>query len=104
MIKFRKNDIVQVITGKDSGKQGAIISINHHESTLTVAGINIATIHRKPSQKIEGGIIKKEMPIHISNVALINKKTGLKTKVTIKIIDGKKVRVARSTNDLIDGE
>ena len=104
MTKLRKNDTVQVITGKDTGKQGAIISIDHQSKTLIISGINIATIHRKPSQKIEGGIIKKEMPIHISNVALINKKTGLKTKVTIKIIDGKKVRVARSTNDLIDGE
>ncbi len=104
MNRVRKNDQVIVITGKDAGKQGNVLKIFLKENKVLVQGINIASVHNKPTQTSEGGIGKKEMPIHLSNVALVDPKTGKATKVSFKIIDGKKVRVARKSGEIIGKE
>src|SRR5690349_2985791 len=103
MRKIKKGDAVKVMTGRDKGRQGTVLSV--HESRLLVEGINLIKKHTKsnPDKQIEGGIIQKEAPIDISNVALLNKATGKADRVGFKILeDGRKVRVYKSTGEVVD--
>ena len=103
MNKLRTGDEVIVITGKDKGKKGIVSSMTG-ESRAVVEGVNISKKHQKPNpnKNEPGGITSKTMPIHISNLAIINPDTGKKDKVNIKIKeDGKKVRVFRSSGNEI---
>jgi large subunit ribosomal protein L24 len=104
MNRVRKNDHVIVVTGKDAGKKGNVLKVLLKENQVLVQGVNIVSVHTKPTQTSEGGIVKKEMPIHISNVALVDPKTGQGTKVSFKVVDGKKVRIARKSGEIIDKE
>ncbi|MDF2965581.1 MAG: rplX [Rickettsiaceae bacterium] len=104
MNRVRKNDHVVVVTGKDAGKKGNVLKVLIKEDKVLVQGVNIVSVHSKPTQTSEGGIVRKEMPIHISNVALIDPKTGQATKVSYKEVDGKKVRVAKKSGEIIDKE
>lgn len=104
MQKLRKDDEVIVLTGKDKGKQGKILKIIDNKK-LIVEGINRAKKHQKgnPNAGIQGGIIDKDMPIHISNVALYNPETKKADRVGFKFLDdGKKVRFFKSTNEVVD--
>jgi len=102
-MKIKKGDKVIVITGKDKGKTGEVIKAMPKESKVIVAGINLVKRHQKPSQENAGGIISKEMPIHVSNVALVDPKTGKATRVAMRVEDGgRKVRVAKRSGDVID--
>ncbi|AIM16680.1 MULTISPECIES: 50S ribosomal protein L24 [Neobacillus] len=93
----KKGDKVRVISGKDKGKTGVILAAYPKESRVVVEGVNIVKKHSKPSQaNPQGGIISFEAPIHVSNVMPIDPKTGNPTRVYHKVIDGKKVRVAKS--------
>ncbi|MCC2646056.1 MAG: rplX [Rickettsiaceae bacterium] len=104
MNRVKKNDHVVVVTGKDAGKKGNVLKVLLKEDKVLVQGVNIVSVHTKPTQTTEGGIVKKEMPIHISNIALVDPKTGQGTKVSFKNVDGKKVRVARKSGEIIDKE
>ena len=102
-MKIKKGDKVIVITGKDKGKTGEVVKAMPKENKVVVAGINMAKRHQKPSQENAGGIISKEMPIHVSNVALVDPKTGKATRVAMRVEDGgRKVRVAKRSGDVID--
>ena len=103
-LKIRKGDKVVVITGKDKGKQGEVIRTIPSENRAVVRGINVAKRHQKQSAAQEGGIVSKELPIHVSNLALRDPKDGKPTRVGYKTLaDGKKVRVAKRSGEVIDG-
>lgn len=102
MDKIRTKDEVIVLTGKDKGKRGVVtqrVDVNH----LVVDGINVAkkAVKPNPMTGATGGIVDKLMPIHISNVALFNAATGKADRVGIKTVDGKKVRVYKSTGEAV---
>ncbi|CAN5444956.1 MAG: 50S ribosomal protein L24 [Acidimicrobiia bacterium] len=100
-MKIKKGDTVVVLTGKSKGKQGEVMTVLPRANKIIVSGINTAKKHTKPRRANEpGGVVDRDMPIEISNVALIHK--GKPTKVGYKINDdGTKVRVARSTGEVI---
>ena len=101
MLKIKKGDLVKVIAGKDRDKEGKVISINKKDNTLLVEGINMITKHTKPSMaNQQGGIVHQEGPIDISNVMYVHK--GKTTRVGFKMDGDKKVRFAKSTNEVID--
>jgi large subunit ribosomal protein L24 len=100
--KVKKGDKVVVLTGKDKGKTGEIKKILTEECKVIVQGVNVQTKHRKPSQTNAGGLDKIEAPIHISNVALADPKTGKATRVGYKTVGDSKVRVARRSGEVID--
>lgn len=101
-LKIKKGDQVIILTGKDRGTKGEVLRVFPETSRVLVQGVNIVTKHNKPSQVSGGGIAKKELPIHISNVALADPKTGKPTRVGYKVLkDDKKVRVARKSGETI---
>jgi large subunit ribosomal protein L24 len=103
-LKIKKGDKVVVITGKDKGRQGEVIRVIPDENRAVVAGINVAKRHTRQTASQEGGIIKKDMPIQISNLALRDPKDGKPTRVGFKTLaDGKKVRFAKRSGEVIDG-
>lgn len=100
-MKIKKGDMVQVIAGKDKGKEGKVISINKKNHTVLVEGINMITKHAKPSMaNQQGGIIHQEGPIDISNVMYLH--NGKATRIGFKVEGDKKVRVAKATGEVID--
>jgi large subunit ribosomal protein L24 len=102
--KIKKGDKVIVIAGKDKGKQGDVLEIIVSENRAVVSGINLAKRHTKAQGANEGGIISKTMPIHISNLALRDPKSGKATRVGFKTLDGgKKARVAKRSGEVING-
>ena len=102
-LKLKKGDKVVVITGKDKGKTGEITKVLVKENKVIVSGINMAKRHTKPSQENAGGIISKEMPINISNVAFMDPKTQKATRLGVKMDkDGHKVRVAKKSGEVVD--
>jgi len=104
MNKIKKGDTVVILTGKDKGRSGTVLQMVNKTDRVLVQGINVVKRHTRQSQTSEGGIITKEAPIHISNVALADPKDGKPTRVGIKEgKDGKKVRFAKRSGDLIDG-
>ena len=101
--KIRKGDTVVVLSGKDKGKTGEVVRSMPKESKVVVAGVNVAARHRKPSQvNPQGGIDRKEAPLHVSKVAIATA-DGKPTRVRFEERDGKKVRVAAKTGELING-
>jgi large subunit ribosomal protein L24 len=101
--KVRKGDNVIVTAGKDSGKTGEVLRVNTNTSRVLVRGINIVKRHTKPSQTTTGGIMEREASIHISNVAHVDPKTNKASKVGYRFLeDGRKVRFARSSGEVID--
>lgn len=102
MKKIRKGDEVIVIAGKDKGKTGAVLQVTPDDK-IVVAGVAVVKKHAKPNpvKGITGGVVEKNMPIHISNVAIYNSETKKADRVGIKIEDGKKVRVLKSTGKLV---
>src|SRR5690606_28861938 len=103
--KIKKGDEVIVIAGKDKGRRGQVIRVLTDADKVVVQNVNIAKRHTRPNPQkgIAGGIVEKEMPIHISNVAIYNAKTGKGDRVGIRTLeDGRKVRYFKSNNELID--
>jgi large subunit ribosomal protein L24 len=101
--KIRKGDTVVILSGKDKGKTGEVIRSMPKASKVVVSGVNVHARHRKPSQtNPQGGIERKEAPLHVSNVAIATS-DGKPTRVRFEERDGKKVRVAAKTGDLING-
>jgi len=102
--KIKKGDTVVMMTGRDKGKSGEVVSVMPKELRAVVRGINVAKKHQKQSASQEGGIISKELPVHLSNLALRDPKDGKPTRVGFKFLeDGRKVRFAKRSGDLIDG-
>ncbi len=105
MAKIKKGDTVVVLAGKDKGKTGEVTRVDPKASKVVVSGVNVSVRHRKPSQaNPQGGLDRFEAPLHISNVALADPKSGKATRVRIEAgKDGKKVRVAVKSGEKIDG-
>ncbi len=101
-LKLKKGDKVIVTTGKDKGKTGEITTVFPKENKVIIGGLNMVKRHTKPSQESAGGIVSKEMPIHVSNVALADPKTGKATRVGYKVEDGRKVRFAKKSGEVVD--
>jgi large subunit ribosomal protein L24 len=101
-LKIRKGDRVVVLAGRDKGKRGEVLSVKPRESTALVRGVNIVRRHQRQTPSQEGGIISKEGPIHLSNLAVEDPKDGAPTRVGFKILDdGKKVRFAKKSGEII---
>ena len=101
--KIRKGDKVIVLSGRDKGRTGEVFEVRPVEGTALVRGINLVKRHQKQTQSQEGGIISKEAPVHLSNIAYVGK-DGKPTRIGFKIqADGTKVRVAKSSGAEIDG-
>jgi len=102
--KIKKGDTVVVLAGKDKGRTGEVTRVIPKDDKVVVSGINVHARHRKPTQlNPQGGIERREAPLHISNVALADPKSGEPTRVRFEVRDGKKVRVAAKSGELIDG-
>ena len=100
-MKIKKGDQVIVTTGRDKGKQGEVLRAMPKTNKVVVQGVNMVKRHTRPSQTNAGGIISKEAPIDVSNVALIDPETGKPTRGGFKIVDGEKVRVAKKSGKVI---
>jgi len=102
--KIKKGDTVVILAGKDKGRAGEVTRVIPKEDKVVVSGINVHARHRKPTQvNPQGGIERKEAPLHISNVAVADPKDGKPTRVRFEERDGKKVRVAAKSGELING-
>jgi large subunit ribosomal protein L24 len=103
-LKIKKGDHVVVVTGKDKGKKGEVLKVLPAENRAIVKGVSMVRRHQRQTASQEGGIITKEAPIHISNIALEDPKDGKPTRVGYKFLrDGRKVRFARRSGEVIDG-
>jgi large subunit ribosomal protein L24 len=103
-LKIKKGDRVVVLSGKDKGKHGEVTKAMPKEGKVVVSGVNIAVRHRKASQaNPQGGLERSEAPLHVSKVAIEDPKTGRPTRVRFETRDGKKVRVAARSGELING-
>ena len=103
-VKIKKGDKVVVLSGKDKGKHGEVVKSMPKVGKVVVSGVNIAARHRKASQaNPQGGIERREAPLHVSKVAIEDPKTGKPTRVRFEERDGKKVRVAVRSGELING-
>ncbi|KPB01274.1 50S ribosomal protein L24 [Ahrensia marina] len=103
MQKIRKGDKVVVLTGKDKGRSGDVAKVMPKDGKAVVTGINMVKRHTRQSQTSEGGIISKEAPIQLSNLAIVDPKDGKPTRVGFRMEGDKKVRFAKRSGDLIDG-
>jgi len=102
--KIKKGDRVIVTTGRDKGKRGEVRQVMPENGRAIVAGVNLVRRHTRQTAQTEGGIISKESTIHLSNLAIVDPKTNKPTRVGFKVLDdGRKVRVAKGSGDLIDG-
>jgi large subunit ribosomal protein L24 len=102
--KIKKGDKVVVIAGRDRGRSGEVVSVLPKESRAVVRGVHLVKRHQRQTAKQEGGIISKEGTVHLSNLAFADPKDGKPTRVGFKILDdGRKVRFAKRSGDLIDG-
>ena len=102
--KIKKGDKVVVLTGRDKGKTSEVLSVAPKDNKAIVRGVNMVKRHTRQTAQTEGGIISKESTIHLSNLAIADPKTGKPTRVGFKTLDdGRKVRFAKASGDLIDG-
>ncbi|MEM1344229.1 MAG: 50S ribosomal protein L24 [Pseudomonadota bacterium] len=102
--KLKKGDKVVVLTGRDKGREGEIVSVAPKDGRAVVSGINMVIRHQRQTQNSQGGRIPKEAPIQLSNLALVDPKDGGPTRVGFKVLeDGKKVRYAKKSGEVIDG-
>jgi len=101
-LRIKQGDQVRVITGDHKGSEGKVVRVLRDENKAIVEGVNTVKKHEKPSARNpQGGIVEKEAPIHLSNLALIDPKSGDTTRVGYETRDGKKVRVAKKSNEVI---
>ena len=102
--KIRKGDRVVVLTGRDKGRSGEVIQVMPKDDKALVRGVNVVKKHQKQTMNQEGGIISKEAAIHLSNISLMDPKDSKPTRVGFRVLeDGRKVRFAKRSGDLIDG-
>ena len=102
--KIRKGDRVVVLAGRDKGRTGEVVEVNPAAGRALVRGVNLVKRHQRQSAQQEGGIISKELPVHLSNIAIADPKDGKPTRIGFKIgSDGRKVRIAKRSGAEIDG-
>jgi len=101
--RIKKGDNVIVTTGRDKGKKGEILRVLRDKKRVIVKGVNVVKRHTKPSPNNPGGIVEKELSIHVSNVLHIDPTSGKPTRVGVRIVDGQKVRIAKKSDKQIDG-
>ncbi len=102
-LKIKKGDNVVVICGRDKGRTGEVLRVFPAERRVVVQGVNVARRHTKPRMGEPGGIIEKELALHISNVAHVDPGSGKPTRIGYRVLnDGRKVRVARRSGEVID--
>ena len=101
-LKIKTGDTVQIVSGDHKGSEGKVIRVLRDRNKAIIEGVNMVSKHEKPSAKNpQGGITKKEAPIHISNLALIDPKSGDATRVGYEVRDGVKVRVSKKSNEVV---
>lgn len=104
MQKIKKGDKVVVLAGKDKGRTGEVLRVMPKDDKAIVRGVNVVVRHQRQTQNQEGGLIRKEAPIHLSNIAVADPKDGkTPTRVGFEVRDGKKVRVAKRSGEVING-
>ena len=104
MQKIRKGDKVVVLAGKDKGRTGEVLRVMPKDDKALVRGVNVVVRHQRQTQNQEGGLIRKEAPIHLSNIAVADPKDGkTPTRVGFEVRDGKKVRIAKRSGEVING-
>ena len=102
--KIKKGDKVVVLTGRDKGRTGEVVQVLPKEERVVVRGVNLVKRHQRQTAQQEGGIVSKEASVHLSNIAVADPKDGKPTRVGFKTLDdGRKVRFAKRSGDLIDG-
>jgi large subunit ribosomal protein L24 len=102
--RIKKGDKVVVLTGRDKGRSGEVIQVMPKDERALIRGVNMVTRHQKQSAAQEGGLIRKEAPIHLSNVAIADPTDGKPTRIGFKTLnDGRKVRFAKRSGETIDG-
>ena len=103
MANIKKDDNVIVVTGRDKGKKGKVLKVFPKEERALVRGVNLVKRHQRPTQRQQGGIVSKEASIHLSNLAHVDPKSGGATRIGYKTLgDGKRVRVAKKSGEVID--
>lgn len=101
-LKIKSGDTVQVIAGDHKGEKGKVLKVDREKNRAIVEGVNLVSKHTKPSaQNPQGGIIKKEAPIHISNLSLLDPKSGEPIRVEYQVKDGKKVRISKKSKQVV---
>jgi len=103
MKKIRKGDKVVILAGKDKGRTGEVVRVMPKDDKALVRGINMIVRHQRQSANQEGGIIRKEAPIHLSNIAIADPKDGKPTRVGFEVREGGKVRIAKRSGEVING-
>ena len=102
--RIKKGDNVVVLSGKDKGSTGTVTKVMPKDGKVVVSGVNMISRHTKPSQADpEGGVKRREAPIHVSNVAIKDPKTGKAARVGFEVRDGKKVRVLKGSGEVLNG-
>ena len=102
--KIKKGDKVVVLTGRDKGRTGEVVEVRPKEERALIRGVNVVKRHQRQTMNQEGGIISKEAPVHLSNIALADPRDGKPTRVGFRILDdGRKVRFAKRSGEQIDG-
>ena len=101
-LKIKAGDTVQVIAGDHKGEKGKVLKVDREKNRAIVEGVNLVSKHTKPSaQNPQGGIVKKEAPIHISNLSLLDPKSGEVTRVGYEVRDGKKIRISKKSKQVV---
>ena len=104
-VRLRKNDLVEVITGRDAGKRGKVLAVHGAEGRILVQGVNFIKRHTRPNpqRNIKGGIVEREAPIHVSNVMIVSPDDDKRTRIGSKLLtDGRKVRIGRRGGEVLD--
>ncbi|HVZ68124.1 MAG TPA: 50S ribosomal protein L24 [Rhizomicrobium sp.] len=100
--KIKKGDRVIVTTGRDKGKKGEVLKVFPEENRVLVTGVNMVKRHQRQTAKLQGGIVNKESPIHISNVAHVDPTSGKATRIGFKMVGDQRVRFAKKSGEVID--
>ena len=101
--RIRKGDNVVVITGRDRGKKGEVLRVLPAENRAIVRGVNVVKRHQRQTARDQGGIVTKELPIHLSNISLAEPTDGKPTRIGFRFVEGRKVRYSKRTGEQIDG-
>jgi large subunit ribosomal protein L24 len=104
-MKVKKGDLVEVIAGKDGGKRGRVLRVDRERERIVVEGVNMIKRHTRPNpnRRIQGGIVEREAPLHVSNVMVVSPDSGRRTRIGYKVLDdGRKVRVAKVDGAILD--
>ena len=101
--KIKKGDRVIITTGRDKGKKGEVLKVFPKEDRALVSGVNMVKRHQRQTQRVQGGIVNKEAPVHLSNIAHVDPKSGGATRIGFKVLgDGRTVRFAKKSGEVID--